>query len=191
MTNKNTETNAQAQAQVVDKKMPLFKYEPDEKNTGMSHVVILGAVIFAFCVVLYFLGTFYANSVLTLLAMVLLVCGAILIFAMRRKIQRVNKPLDEKTIDEQVEQYKRDLVETFIGYDVEYTTQDILDAADKYRERLIMENTSVSEIDPTDIRSVIQGMQTDAKNHRKNTKQLKKQEKEAKKAQKAAKKHLN
>lgn len=126
------------------KPAPLFKYEPDSKYTGK--LWILAAIMLAICAILYVAGLILPSAPLTGLAMLLMFLSGITIFLMRQKMRKTALSLTEKEIDDIVENYKIDLINTFNGYDLDYEAKDILIAADNYRKTLEQENGSNHEI---------------------------------------------
>lgn len=147
-------------------KTPLFIYEDNndaETKTANRKLLIYAVVIIAVCVALYVLGAMLAMQLLILLSLtVAVIAGAILVMLYRR-IRKAAQPLNEDEIDQKVEQYKIDLIDTFNGYDVAYTVEDILSAADDYKARLIQEQTSLVDIDPTNFVALMKKMATDSK----------------------------
>lgn len=146
-------------AKAAGEDMPLFIYEPsDSRNDPARKIWLCAMLLFGVCAALYVAGTMLSIQLIVLIALTIAIVGAIVLFLMYRRIRRATQPLDEKMIDEQVEQYKIDLVDTFNGYDVPYTVDDILDAADAYRERLVEEHTSVADIDTSNLGAVFRAV---------------------------------
>lgn len=141
-------------------KMPLFIYEPDDSKAYVPtrKVWLLAMVLFGVCAALWVAGTMMSQQILILICLTLAILGGATLGWMYRRIRKATQPLDEQEIDEKVEQYKIDLVDTFNGYDVPYTADDILDAADAYRERLMQEHASITDIDPSNIASLLRSM---------------------------------
>lgn len=165
------------------KKLPLFKYEPDSKYTGK--LWILAAIMLAICAILYVIGLVLPSAPLTGAALFLLLVSGIVIFLMNRKMKKANHVMTEKEIDEIVENYKVDLINTFNGYDLDYDAKDILTAADDYR-KLLEQDNGIEELDENEsLVSIFKKMVSDSQSTRQKRKNEKKAEKEQRKADKA------
>lgn len=132
-------------------KAPLLKFEKsgDEKSSHLPAITLGVALVIAAAV--YIAGVMFGQALLTGLAFFIGLAGVLLYMVMKRKFGYVS----DIDIDEEVEQYKRDLVDTFNGYDVDFSAKDIETAADAYRQTLEEEAASVSEINLSTMSQVV------------------------------------
>lgn len=173
-------------SQAVTNESPLIKIEfaSDAKRI----ILIVALVSIAIVAALYVAGLMFYNSILTNMSFVFAVIVAVVLFLAYRKVDRNGTNLTPEQIDAKVESYKSDLIETFVGYDVAYSKQDILDAADKYRVRLENGNRANSDIDVNSVASIASAMIKDGKASREIRKGQKQQRKNFKKESKKDKK---
>ena len=171
-----------------NEKMPLIKYEPDSKYT--CKLWLIAAIGFAICAVIYVLGIVFANSVLTGVSLSVFVLLCIVLFLMYRKVRAANRTLTEEEIDELVEKYKSDLIDTFNGYDLDYSAHDILAEADKYRRMLEAENNVNELSDNESIATIFKKMLRDSKDSRAKRKQEKKDDRARRREEKAYAKQM-
>ena len=160
---------------------PLFKFEFASDRDRVSWII--GGIGVALAALFYALGATLPNAALSGIAFVVIIMTVIVVAAMRSRVRGV-AALSEDEVDEAVERFKQDLVDTYNGYDVAYTAEDILGAADEYRSKLEQITADVDEAD-VDVESagdVLRMMVNDVAASR--TK--KKERKEAAKAEKAA-----
>lgn len=173
-------------SQAVTQSSPLIKVEFASDAKRIILIAALASI--AIVAALYVAGLMFYNSLLTNLSFVFAVIAAVVLFLAYRKVDRSGTNLTPEQIDAKVEAYKDDLIETFIGYDVAYSKQDILDAADKYRVRLENGNRANSDIDMNSVTSIASAMIKDGKTSREIRKEQKQQRKNFKKEEKKDKK---
>lgn len=130
----------------MNEKAPLFKYERDNSRRTSS-IWLAGAVLSAIVAILYVLGILLPSAILTGLALGLGGIGAIVLIFMFVWVHGAKGTLTEDEIDHAVEQYKHDLTDTLIGYDLSYSAYDINTAAHQYRLELEHENRALSDTD--------------------------------------------
>lgn len=159
----------------TEAKAPLFKYEPDSKYTGK--LWLLAAIAVSACAVLYVIGLVLPSATLTGIAMFALVISIIAVFLLSRKMKRAGSVLTSKEIDEAVENYKVDLINTFNGYDLDYEAKDVLSAADDYRKLLEADNAEHELGDDESIGSIFKKMLDDSGASRKRRKEERKADK--------------
>lgn len=138
---------------------PLIKID-FSSNDEKSILVILavGVVVTA---LFYGLGITLQNAGLTGVSFVLAIITLIVFLFLKTRSSRV--PLSDDELDRKVEQYKQDLVDTYRGYDIEYSVDEILDAADTYREDIIsQENTHEDTKESQTVSDVFRQMHSDA-----------------------------
>ena len=111
---------------------PLFKKKKEKDGDKVSWVLVFAGAILA--ALFYALGATLPNPGLSGVAFGIAIVTLILFFFVRTKVNKAPKTQDE--IDQQIERFKQDLVDTYNGYDIEYSAEDILDAADKYRSQI-------------------------------------------------------
>lgn len=186
---KKTKTASKKKAVKDENHLPLFRFENEKTGEGSRTLFLYSAIAIALVVIFYIIGLLTHQGIFSLIAFSVAIIAAIVLFSMRKKMVLANKPIDEEEIDAEVEQYKVDLIDTFNGYDVPYTTEMILEAADNYREQLIQDRTSVTEFDPGNVISVLRSMASDSKKARADRKELMKKKRKSKKNSKKAKKN--
>ena len=165
MASKNKNKQDTTDMEEVDSKSPLIKFEVDTKSSNYS-MLIYTTIAVAIVVVLYVISILTANYVFAAIAMSLAVLFAVALFLIYRQIHKADRVYTDIEIDEKVEKYKADLVDTFNGYEVSYTAQDVLDAADEYREKLEEQNASIADVDSRDIAAIFKMMIQDGKDSR-------------------------
>lgn len=160
---------------------PLFKFEFESDKNRMSWII--GGVGVALSALLYALGATLPNAALSGLAFMFAIATVLLVVGMRIRFSGADA-LSEDEIDDAVERFKQDLVDTYNGYGLEYSAADVLGAADEYRAKLeqIGTNAAQEDMEVESAGDVLRMMASDmVASH-----VHKKEHREAKRAEKAA-----
>lgn len=155
-------------------KAPLFKFEGDAGDTIVSGAIIAGGIALAAAV--YATGVWTAQNWMFIAAFAIVILTVAVWIWRRRK----SAAMTEAQISDEIDRYRQDLIDTYTGYDVDYTSDDIEEQVGKYRDMLEEENASIAEISPS-------MMLAAARDSRKKTKAFKEEAKALRKRQKASK----
>lgn len=145
---------------------PLFKIDDSRANASSAArrtLWIALSLAIALIVAVYVFGLFARNSFLTGLSFVLTIVVLILFIMMYTKIASTARNANTKNIDAAVEQYKADLVDTYTGYDIDYTRDMIMHEADEYRRQLEEENASFVDLNKSSVKNIMTAMINDCK----------------------------
>lgn len=166
---------------------PLFKFEFASDRDRVSWIV--GGIGVALAALFYALGATLPNAALSGVAFVVVIFTVIVVAAMRFRVSGA-AVLSDDEIDEAVERFKQDLVDTYNGYDVEYSAEDILGAADEYRAKLekLGEEAREADVEVESAGDVLRMMANDMVDSRTRKKERKAAAKAEKEAAKAARK---
>ena len=159
-------------------RQPLFKFEETNDSTAMRSLTIIFIIMLAIIMAIYVLGVMYTMSILAEIAFVLAIVAFIGFIIIRNGIKKAARGLNTKEIDDAVEQYKMDLIDTYTGYDVAYDRDLIIREADAYRQRLEEENASYIDLNKGSITNIIKAMLDDSRE----VKAIRKEKKRASKA---------
>ena len=159
---------------------PLFKFEFSSEDDRISWgVLVIGGAIAA---LLYALGATLPVAGLAGIAFIIAIITIIVFAFLRSKF--AGRSLSEEVIDQKVEQFKQDLVDTYNGYDVEYTAAEVLKAADDYRAQLMHESKEAQDVEIESAADIAKLMGKDIIESRAKKKEMKKARKEEKKRRK-------
>ena len=162
-------------------KHPLFVIDGDSNETLKSAVIVTVGI--AIAAGIYVVGVVTNTGTLTILSFaVIIVCAAVWMWRRRRLSY-----LTDKQIDEAVNAFKRDLVETYNGYDVPYTAADIEEQTRKYRAELEEDNASIAELSPSMMLEAVKANRAKTKEIKEASKELRRLDKQARKAEKRRK----
>ena len=126
------------------KKPPLFKIEVDTEGLGSyaPQMVFTGVLVLA--VIIYVVGVVSRMAMLTGLALFIALFDVLGYVFFKRHSSGGVVDFD---IDEEVEKFRVDLIDTFTGYEVEPDAEEIDKAVAAYRKRLEEDSTPLSDID--------------------------------------------
>lgn len=159
--------NKHADSMGKKKRPALITFDGDADTSTLKMWIII-AVAVALAGGCYALGIWVNKSWLITLAFIIIV--ATVIFWIWQK--RASTSLTDEQIEEAVVEYRRDLMKSYEGYDVEFDIAEVNAAVEEYRELLIEENTSIAELSPSMMVAAI-------KDSRARTKQLEEQAKQS------------
>lgn len=173
-----------------EKKPPLFKIIPDPTMSWTVKLSFLAGI--AIVALMYVLGIYFKNSVWTMFAFVATIVLIVIFIYIQRKKSLARRIASSDAIDAEVEQYKKDLIDTYDGYDIAYSKNDIQQATDEYRKKLELRYASIFDVNVSTISSIIQTLKSNHSTNkatRSKTKRMMKEDKKiAKKEAKSQKK---
>ena len=158
----------------VDEPLIKFEFSSDDDRLAWG-VLIIGIAIAA---LLYALGATLPLAGLSGVAFIIVIITVSVFAFLRTKLSKAK--MSEEVIDQKVEQFKQDLVDTYNGYDVEYSADEVLAAADAYREQLMNVNKESEDIEIDGVGDIVKLMGKDIIDSREKKKNRKKAEKEQK-----------
>lgn len=127
-----------------DKRLPLIIIDGDADASIVKTWVII-AIMVAIAGGCYALGIWINRSWLITFAFIIVV--ATVIFWIWQK--RASVLLTDDQIEEAVVEYRRDLMKSYEGYDIDIDMAEVNQAVAEYRELLIEENVSLAELSPS------------------------------------------
>lgn len=150
-------------------KTPLIKFEGEDGDATYSMkraVLVMFSIVFGIAVVIYVFGLLFSLTTLTMISFVVLLIDIFVTVMMMSRINKSAYDSNEELIDAKVEQYKIDLIDTCVGYGLEYDKETIIASADAYRKELEAENASLTDLRSDSFKNVAQAMLEDSKRNK-------------------------
>ena len=130
----------------------MFKVEVDTEGLGSYAPQMIFGGLLAVAVVVYIAGVMTHTAILPAFAFGIAVIDVVGYIFFKRHSSGGARDYD---IDEEVDRFRADLIDTFTGYDVEPTKEEVDRAVADYRRRLEEDSTPMSDIDLATMSKVV------------------------------------